>query len=115
MIQKFKVRSSPVTGDILSPRTPESSIFLVPRTLDSTPPFLSPSTPVRYLPSELLPEVEAVLVPAVPEVPVVPGVSVVPGVLELVVVPAVELEVLLVLLVLLELLDDGGGVLSFAM
>ena len=51
MIQKCSVRSSPVTGDILSPRTPDGASF-VPSTLDTKPPSLSLRTPLRYLPSE---------------------------------------------------------------
>ena len=61
MIQKCSVRSSPVTGDILSPRTPDGASF-APSTLDTKPPSLSPSTPVRYLELELELELELVLV-----------------------------------------------------
>ena len=93
MIQKLSVRSSPVTGDILSPRTPDVGAFLTPSTSETKPLFLEPSTPVRYLSLEL----ELVVV------------------VELLVTVLELLDVVLLLVLVDVELDDygGGGVLVF--
>ena len=96
IIQKLSVRSSPVTGENLSPRTPEVGAFLAPSTSDTKPPFLDPSTPDRYLLELLL---EVVLEP-------VSGVLGVSGVLELLVVSLLEELVVLVELLEVVLLEE---------
>ena len=106
MIQKLSVRSSPVTGDILSPRTPEVGASFAPSTSDTKPPSLVPSTPLRYLP---LDELEVGVLVLVDEVVVGLLVLEVVRVLDVVVV----LDELVVVVELDEVVGGGGGVSIF--